>query len=343
MERKHRKFARRCLASLLAVLLATLPLSYPLTAQAEGPTGSVTIPTDTQPANPRPALEPWKIVANFVTGESDTLLENGRVYPVAEAPSVIAMAQSLNEENIDYYGLELGTVSDKPINGTCYATKDGKWFKLASRATNIPPDAVKLTGNDACQNALSKSRTITLQLALIKNKVAPNRLIPLDFPALTMRPGGNLPNQSVVIWLVTAKDIGDPDLTGKVSINGKNLNYYLFWNVDLTMCPTCVVRTSIKQEGDTYVIYVQVINNAYAYAPEASRAPDRSEEDTVTVAPPPPKPKNESFCKEHKAGCIIGVSAGLLVLGILGYGATCIEAEGANGGGDARTGGCWFK
>lgn len=336
MKRKNRRTARRYLALLLAMLMTSLPVTYTASAETQG-----TLPPDVQANVPIEPIKPFKVFDYFVTGESDALLESNTTYAIDDAPSVKAMATEMNSSKYLSYSLVLlPSVSSVPINGVCYATDDGTYFKLASRAKNAPANAKRLSGNTDCQRALAASRGIRLRNALIKNKVNPRRIVPLDFPALTMKPGGRFPNQAVTVWLLSKQQLANeniPMILAAPGPEGKPLMTYLA--VDLTMCPTCVVSTETRMDGETYVVYVKVINSqGLGVGPvEAGAAPSSTEEKQIeaTTPPPPPPPK------PHKEGdgCWMYALGGGALGGGAGWGISQFKVDGGQGANGAGDGG----
>lgn len=150
-------------------------------------------------------VKPFALIKNFPTGTNKIVQ--------AQYNDLLKTLQFL-QANKDMIAILAGTVSNLKIRGSCYVSKDYSYFSLRQPRE----DTTRLTGNDACQMALALSRAIATRNWLIKGlgdgqTMKGKRVLVLRFPAQTMNPGGNFPNQSVVVWMVTTKDSENPDVT----------------------------------------------------------------------------------------------------------------------------------
>jgi hypothetical protein len=184
---KIKRFYGRMIALICAISMFFYAVPIAALAQEAIPPG--TIPYGASPAKPA------YVVANFPTGTHDIVYQS-------QFDSLNGMADFL-KSNPNYKVVLVGTVSDLAIYGGCYVDpNDPKFFDLHSGPKHIKYDNKRDT-NEECQIALAKSRDFAVADWLINAGVNPQQIFILDFYALTMNSGGNLPNQSVVAWWVT--------------------------------------------------------------------------------------------------------------------------------------------
>lgn len=176
------------IALMLAVAMVLTTTPWP--AQTE------TAPQGTIPSSPTP-VEPFAVVANFPTG-TPNIISDVQFVPLRKIANFL-------KSHPGYKVVMIGTVSDLPINEGCYVDpNDPAFFSTKSGPVKIKYRK-KSDTNNACQMALAKARSFSTMKWLVSNGVNPEQIIILDFYSLALNPGGNLPNQSVVAWMVTTE------------------------------------------------------------------------------------------------------------------------------------------
>lgn len=135
-------------------------------------------------------VNPHTWVENFPTG-TNTLIES-------QGPALNKIRTYLVEHPNDVAVL-IGLVSDLQIRGSCYVNYSTGYFSLRQNQAGC----MVLSGNRACQEALSLSRGIAVRNWLLSNGIEPPRVRILNFNAVGLKIGGNYPNQAVASWIIT--------------------------------------------------------------------------------------------------------------------------------------------
>lgn len=184
------------------VIIFLLVLGVTVLAQAE--------PAQTPPASNQPGVlpnvevivPPYLWIDNFITGENG-ILDN-------HVPNLRLIQEWLRDHPSDIAAL-IGMVSDLKIKGRCYYNYSTGFYSLKY---NQPGSTVD-QGDRICQEALSLSRAISIRNWLLTPqnwlkdkqgnpiKIEEFRLRILDVKALGLRGGGNFPNQSVAVWMLS--------------------------------------------------------------------------------------------------------------------------------------------
>ena len=115
------------------------------------------------------------------------------------------------DEDPNVVALCVGKVSDKPIKGGCWIDPSDPgyfWMKTTEETRPGPRNGtIYRKGNDECQTALAISRAYTVRDWLIAHGIDGKRVFIWKFGALTMKNGGNLANQGVLVTFFSPEQL----------------------------------------------------------------------------------------------------------------------------------------
>ncbi|MCX6739970.1 MAG: hypothetical protein NTZ49_01940 [Candidatus Parcubacteria bacterium] len=184
------------------VIMFLLVVGFTVLAQAE--------PAQPPPASNQPGVlpnvnvivPPYLWIDNFVTGENGILEHH-----VAN----LRLIQEWLRDNPSDIAALIGMVSDLKIRGYCYYNYSTGFYSLKYNQAGSTVNQ----GDRVCQEALSLSRAISIRNWLLTPqnwlkdkqgnpiKIDEFRIRILDVKALGLRGGGNFPNQSVAVWMLS--------------------------------------------------------------------------------------------------------------------------------------------
>ena len=152
-------------------------------AQAQENSAGV-LPSEQAIVNPHTWVENFPTGTNTLVASQTEALNKIRVYLMEHKKDVAVL---------------VGMVSDLQIRGSCYVNYETGYFSLHQNQEGC----TVLSGNRACQEALSLSRGIAVRNWLLANGIEPPRVRILNFNAVGLKTGGNYPNQAVAAWIIT--------------------------------------------------------------------------------------------------------------------------------------------
>lgn len=151
-------------------------------AQAQESPG--VLPSEQAIVNPHTWVENFPTGTNTLVASQTEALNKIRVYLLEHKKDVAVL---------------IGMVSDLQIRGNCYVNYETGYFSLRQNQQGC----TVLSGNRACQEALSLSRGIAVRNWLLANGIEQPRVRILNFNAVGLKTGGNYPNQAVAAWIIT--------------------------------------------------------------------------------------------------------------------------------------------
>jgi len=210
-----KKFRKSVLCQVITIILvaaffwATMPISKSHATQP----AAVQKPTPAAPAQgtipgDNILVRPKFIIKNFPTGTPQI------TYEMEQMPDGLNDLLAYLETYPQTFVAPQGTVSKLTMYNGCYYDPDKPDFFSTKYGPVHLQEKDREVTNDLCQTQLGLARAWAVTYWLINHGIAKERIYILVHPMMSMKLGGNLPNQAVVPWLIKGAPIKDSEIPG---------------------------------------------------------------------------------------------------------------------------------